>query len=155
MAVLDPVFLDTTILLGGLIEFGAERDDAHQVLDALAEGRIPRALTAWHCCLEFFSVSTRLPEEYRLEPRDARLLLEEEILARLEVHELPAEQRRDFLREASALPVVGGRVYDFHIGSVALSAGARVLVTENGKHFDFLARHGVQVLGARDYVSLI
>jgi len=48
-------------------------------MDAVANGQIERPLTAWHCCLEFYSVTTRLPEEYRLEPEIALRLLREEI----------------------------------------------------------------------------
>jgi hypothetical protein len=40
---------------------------------------VPAAATAWHCCLEFFSVATRLPPEFRVSPRDAATLVEEEV----------------------------------------------------------------------------
>jgi len=153
--VAGPVFLDTTILLGGLIEFGTTEDPAHRLMGALAAGALPGALTAWHCCLEFYAVSTRLPEEYRLAGEDARVLLVEEILGRLEVRDLPEGKRLDFLYDAATLPVHGGRVYDFHIGRVALEAEARILVTENGKHFEFLTRHGVEVVGARAFLARI
>jgi hypothetical protein len=36
----------------------------------------------WHCCLELYSVTTRLPEEYRLEPEVALRFLREEIFPR-------------------------------------------------------------------------
>jgi hypothetical protein len=46
--------------------------------------------TAWHCCLGFFSVATRLPPEFRLRSADAIRLLEEEVFGRLTIHDLPA-----------------------------------------------------------------
>jgi hypothetical protein len=55
------VFLDTSLLLAGLVEFGPQSAPAQQVLHAVAERTVTKAGTAWHCCLEFFSVATRLP----------------------------------------------------------------------------------------------
>ncbi len=91
MALVRPVFLDTSVLLGGLIEIGAAGEAAQRVMAAIADRRVRSAKTAWHCCLEFYSVATRLPGELRLFPEDALRLIEGEILARFEVHELPAE----------------------------------------------------------------
>ena len=71
----DIAFLDTSILLEGLIEL--RRDSAAmKIWRAIASARL-EAATAWHCCLEFYSVSTRLPEEFRLPPQDALKALEE------------------------------------------------------------------------------
>ena len=55
------VFLDTSVLLAGLIDFGPQSAPAQLLLHAVAEKRVTAAATAWHCCLEFFSVATRLP----------------------------------------------------------------------------------------------
>ena len=59
-------FLDTSVLLAGLVDFGPQSAPAQEVLHAVAEGKAGRAGTAWHCCLEFFSVATRLPAKFRL-----------------------------------------------------------------------------------------
>jgi hypothetical protein len=72
-------------------------------MDAVADGRIERPLTAWHCCLEFYSVTTRLPEEYRLEPETALRLLREEIFPRFSIHDLQPELREEFLVPRSTL----------------------------------------------------
>ena len=77
MALVTPVFLDTTVFLEGLIDMGPASEKARAILEAFAEGRIRNGRTAWHCCLEFYAVSTRLPEEYRLTPEDAgRVIVE-------------------------------------------------------------------------------
>ena len=65
-----------------MIEFGRSSHHALLLMDAVADGRIECPLTAWHCCLEFYSVTTRLPEEYRLDPETALRFLREEIFAR-------------------------------------------------------------------------
>ena len=75
------VFLDTSVLLAGLVDFGPQSAPAQSLLHAVAEKGVPAPATAWHCCLEFFSVATRLPPEFRITPSDAAALLQEEVFA--------------------------------------------------------------------------
>ena len=119
------VFLDTSVLLAGLIDFGPQSAPAQSLLSAVAEKRVGSAATAWHCCLEFFSVSTRLPPEYRIGPTDAVKLLEEEVFARMAVFDLPPGERLTMLRAASRDAIAGGRVYDAHIAEIARAAARR------------------------------
>jgi hypothetical protein len=136
VAALTPAFFDTSILVAGLIEIGEASEYPQRIMTAIAAGQIRKAVTAWHCCLEFSSVATRLPEEFRLAPEDALRLIEQEVLARFEVRQLPEQAREPFLRALEHERVVGGRVYDAHIA-------------ENRRHFLSLARHGIRVLGPR------
>ena len=138
------VFLDTSVLLAGLVDFGPQSAPAQEVLHAVAERKLT-AGTAWHCCLEFYSVATRLPPEFRLAPKDACLLLQEEVFGRMAVSDLPADARAEFLRTAAAEGIVGGRIYDAHIADVARSAGAGAIVTDNRRHFLTALRHGIRV----------
>jgi len=80
MAALKHPFLDTGILLSGLIDFCESSRASMKLLDRIAEKRIRNAATAWHCCLEFYSVATRLPEEYRLDVDTAEKFVAEEIM---------------------------------------------------------------------------
>jgi predicted nucleic acid-binding protein len=153
VALVERTFLDTSILLAGLVEMGDASAAAASILDAVAGGTIRRPLTAWHCCLEFYSVATRLPAGLRLEPAQARRLLEEEVLRRFTVCDLPANARSRFLAEASAERVSGGRVYDAHIAESARLAGARVVVTDNRRHFVTLMRHAITVWSAGEFVQ--
>jgi predicted nucleic acid-binding protein len=138
-------FVDTSVLVAGLIDFGPQSAPAHSLLHAIAEKTLPRAATAWHCCLEFYSVATRLPAEYRLQPPDALRLLEEEVFARLAVHDLPPADRLGLLRSAAHDRIAGGRIYDAHIAEVARASGADVIVTDNRRHFVAALRHGIRV----------
>lgn len=153
MAGLRGVFFDTSILLAGLIDLGGGSHHPQLLMDTVADGRILHPLTAWHCCLELYSVSTRLPEEYRLEPEIAVRLLREEVLARFSVQGLPAERREDFLAGAAAGGTAGGRIYDAHIAEVARLAGAQIVVTENRRHFTSLLRDGIRVLVSAELVD--
>lgn len=147
-------FFDTSVLIAGLIELGSAAEAAAQhIFDAVAEGRIRRPLTAWHCCLELYSVSTRLPQEYRISAGDARRLLEEEILARFRVADLPPAVRSSFLAGVAREGIAGGRVYDAHIAEVARRAGATVVVTENARHFSALPPLGIRVLDATAFAA--
>jgi predicted nucleic acid-binding protein len=139
------VFLDTSVLVAGLIDFGPQSAPAQLLMHAVAEKRVPAAATAWHCCLEFFSVTTRLPAEFRIRPADAVLLLEQEIFARLTVHDLPPTDRLPLVRSAAADAITGGRIYDAHIAEVARTVGAEVVVTDNRRHFLAALRHGLRV----------
>jgi len=146
MAVTDTVFFDTSVLLAGLIDLGTATAGAQRVMDAVADGRLAAVRTAWHCCLEFYSVATRLPPELRLTPADALRLVETEILARIGVDQLPAGSFAEFLRAAAREPTVGGRIYDAHIAEVARLGQAHVVVTDNRRHFASLMRYGIRVL---------
>jgi predicted nucleic acid-binding protein len=146
MAGLRGAFFDTSVILAGMIDFGRGSHHALLLMDAVADGRIERPLTAWHCCLELYSVTTRLPEEYRLEPEIALRFLREEVFARFSVQDLPAERQEEFLVSAAAEGTTGGRIYDAHIAEIARLSGARLVATENRRHFSSLVRHGIRVL---------
>lgn len=132
-----------------MVQLGPSTQACQSLLDLVAESRFDgEPVTAWHCCLEVFSVLTRLPQEYRVEPPEALRLVEEEVLGRFTVVALPAERRRDLLRRAVLEGAVGGRIYDAHLGVIALAAECSTVVTENLRHFRALERHGVAVVGA-------
>jgi predicted nucleic acid-binding protein len=147
------VFLDTSVLLAGLIDFGPQSAPAQSLMHAVAEKTVSGPATAWHCCLEFFSVATRLPPEFRLGPGDAVRLMEEEVFARMAVHDLPAGDRRDFLRTAALDNTAGGRLYDAHIAEIARAAGAAVVVTDNRRHFLAALRHGLRVETPSEFLA--
>lgn len=145
-------FLDTSVLLAGLIDFGPQSASAQSVLHAVAEKHMAEPSTAWQCCLEFFSVATRLPPEFRLTPADAARLLREEVFERMKVHDLPASNRETMLRAAVRDNIFGGRIYDAHIAETARSAGANVVVTDNRRHFLVALQYGIRVETPDEFV---
>jgi toxin FitB len=138
-------FLDTSVLLAGILDFGPQSAPAQSIMHAVAEKIVQSPATAWHCCLEFYSVATRLPAEFRLTPADSARLLQEEVFERLAVHDLPASDRSRLLQAAVQDGTAGGRIYDAHIAEVARAAGASVIVTDNRRHFLAALRHGIRV----------
>jgi predicted nucleic acid-binding protein len=153
MAALSGFFFDTSVILAGIIELDHEQPAPQRIMDAIASGRFDGPMTAWHCCLEFFSVATRLPHELRLTPADALRLVQQEVMARFVVHALPRNRRDAFFIAAAHDLISGGRIYDAHIGEVARHAGADVLVTDNRRHYTQLLRHGVRVLTSAELVD--
>lgn len=141
-----PVFFDTSVLLPALISPGATETPAERLFDALVDGRLERPRTAWHCCLEFFAVATRLPGSARLAPEDAVFLLRQEILPRFDILQLPQAAASDFLQTVEVERIGGGRIYDLHIAEVARASGVRTVVTNNRRHFTSLLRDGIRVL---------
>jgi predicted nucleic acid-binding protein len=147
------VFLDTSVLLAGAIDLGPQSAPAQSLMSAVAERQVTAVATAWHCCLEFFSVATRLPPEFRITPADAFRLLQEEIIARISVHDLPAADRMAMLQAAARDGVAGGRIYDTHIAEVARAAGATVVVTDNRRHFLSALRYDMRVETPGEFVA--
>jgi predicted nucleic acid-binding protein len=147
------VFFDTSVLLAGLIDLGAQSAPAQSLLHAVHEGRVHAPSTAWHCCLEFYSVATRLPPEFRLTPGDAVTLLEAEVIGRFAVHELPGAARVALLRSAAHDGTAGGRIYDAHIAEVARAAGAGIIVTDNRRHFVSALRYDLRVETPAEFLA--
>jgi predicted nucleic acid-binding protein len=147
------VFLDTSVLLAGLVDFGPQSVPSQLLLSGIADARVEAPATAWHCCLEFYSVATRLPPEFRLTPAQAATLLDEEVFARMAVHDLPATRRRPWLKTLAEDGVAGGRLYDAHIAEIAHAADAAVVVTDNRRHFVSALRHGLRVETPSEFLA--
>ena len=147
------VFLDTSVLLAGMVDFGPQSAPAQSIFHAVAERKLESPATAWHCCLEFYSVATRLPPEYRLTPEDAWLLLRDEVFSRLSVRDLPADERAALFSSSARDRIAGGRIYDAHIAEVARCAGAQVIVTDNRRHFLAALRHGLRVETPSEFLA--
>ena len=149
------VFFDTSVLLAGLVDFGPQSAPSQSLLHAVAEKQLTGIGTAWHCCLEFYSVATRLPAEFRLKSADAAQLVDDEIFGRMAVHDLPAHDRVAMLKAAARDGTAGGRIYDAHIAEVARTAGAAVVVTDNRRHFIAALRHGIRVETPGEYLATL
>lgn len=145
-------FLDSTVFIAGIVDLGASSRAPMAILDAVAEQRI-QAATAWHCCLEVYSVLTRLPVEFRLAPAMAKTLVVEEVMERVVVLSLEHDRQPGLLDEAGRLGVAGGRIYDAHIGEVALAGGATQVVTDNLRHFRWLPTRGVAVVSTAEFAA--
>ena len=66
-----------------------------------------------------------------------------------------ADRREELLVSAAGEGTAGGRIYDAHIAEIARQAGARLIATENRRHFTALLRHGIRVLVSAELVNEI
>ena len=146
------VFLDTNVFVSGLLD-DAPDSACRAILEGLATKRLTSCVTAWHCCLEFFSVTTRLPPDYRLSPDDAIALMTEHIFGRVEVADLPVKDAIAWLKAQRHAPVRGGLIYDAHLAAVAAGAGCSFLVTRNLADFRRIAPHGIEILSPEQFVA--
>lgn len=152
MAPLKPVFLDTSVFVGASLDPAPDRRAQHAVMDFVHAGRVRNAVTSWHCCLEFFSVVTRLPTGYRLSGREAAALVETAILGNVRL--VSAEHAgAAFFRRAAEDGAVRGRVYDYHIAEEARASEAVTVITENPRDFGALGRSGVAVVSSAQFVA--
>ena len=146
------VFLDTNVFVSGLLDVSPD-SPCRSILEALGSRRLRSCVTAWHCCLEFFSVTTRLPPEYRLSAEDAISLLTEHVFGRVRVEGLPADDAISWLKRLSRPEVRGGLVYDAHLAHIAQRAGCAILVTSNVSHFRQVAPHGIEILSPTQFID--
>jgi hypothetical protein len=98
-------------------------------------------------------MATRLPPEFRLAPRDAATLLQEEVFARMSVHDLPPGERLGLLRGLARDGIAGGRIYDAHIAEIARAAGAAVIVTDNRRHVVSALRYDMRVETPQEFLA--
>ncbi len=138
--------------MSGLLEISAD-SACRAILEALAARRLRTGVTAWHCCLEFFSVTTRLPPDYRLSAEAAIALLTEHVFNRVEVVDLPVKDAIAWLKGQAGSEIRGGLVYDAHLAQMALRSGCAMLVTTNLAHFRQVAPHGIEILNPQQFLA--
>ena len=147
-------FLDTNIFVSGLLEVSAD-SACRDILVALGNRRLRFCVTAWHCCLEFFSLTTRLPPDYRLSAEAAVALLTEHVFNRLEVVDLPVEDAVRWLKSHATSEIRGGLIYDAHLAQIAARSGCAALVTQNIADFRQVAPPGIEVLSPRQFADRV
>lgn len=138
--------------MSGLLEVSAD-SACRAILEALASRRLRTGVTAWHCCLEFYSVTTRLPPDYRLSAEAAIALLTEHVFNRVEVVDLPVDDAVAWLKRQAASKIRGGLIYDAHLAQIALRSGCATLVTTNLAHIRQVAPHGIEILNPQQFLA--
>jgi predicted nucleic acid-binding protein len=141
-------FLDTSVLLAGLVDFGPQSAPAQKLLHAVAEERVKagrhRLALLSRVLLGVDAVTARIPprrfRRFRRHPPARGGGVRADVGARS-----ASRCRMPLLRAAAQEGTVGGLIHDAHIAEVARGAGARVIVTDNRRHFVSALRHGLRV----------
>lgn len=124
-------FFDTSVLLPCFFE---EHMHHEASLRAFLEADKKEGCCGAHSLAEFYATATRLPGSLRLSGEQVMLFLEN-ILERLTVITLTADEYYDTLKEAALAGVVGGATYDALLRRCAMKAEAEKIYTWNLKHF--------------------
>jgi len=131
------VALDTNVVIAALLVWHEHHERAFSALDLLL-GQKRRIVLPLPVLLEAYSVMTRLPARHRLDANDAFALLEDSFSGICDLISLDAGEGWDLLRCLRDSAVQGGRAYDGQILACARKAGAREILTFNGRDFTAL-----------------
>lgn len=127
-------FFDTSVLIPVFLEDHEHHEKSLQAF-LLAERRLDGC--AAHSLAEVYSTMTRLPGRHRLSGEQVLLFLEN-IRERLALVALTGEEHHATIRDAAALGITGGTIYDALIARCALKAKADSIYTWNTRHFSQL-----------------
>jgi predicted nucleic acid-binding protein len=94
--------------------------------------------------LEAFSVLTRIPRPYRLEPEEAELGLKTHF-GSATIAPTRTGAGWETIRHTISRGFSGGRIFDAVIALATLEAGARLLLTWNVRHFLRVAPAGLEI----------
>lgn len=124
---------DTSVLVASVCDWHEHyRLSRTEILGRADSGQ--KLVLAAHSLAETYAVLTRLPGRYRIPPRVALALLEENWSETPTIH-LDGHEVWSALGEARRQAATGGRMYDVLIAHSAIKAGASALVTWNVRHF--------------------
>lgn len=127
-------FFDTSVLIPVFLE---DHEHHEASFDAFVAADRKQGCCAAHSLAELYSAITRLPTRPRLSGEQVALFLES-IEQRLTVIALDSQEYFSTIREAAAVGIVGGTLYDALLARCALKAHAETIYTWNVQHFQRL-----------------
>ena len=138
------VFFDTSVLVPAVVDQLANHEAARDAL--LHQTSSPhRGFCSTHALAECYATLTDLPLPRRVQPNEARLLIEESILGRLTAVALTADDYSAALRRVADAGLGSGAVYDaLHICCAERMSADRIL-TYNLADFDRCRPRGIVV----------
>ena len=138
------VFLETSVLVTAVVDQLPNHDAALSCYIKYTRGR-HSSVCSTHALAECYATLTALPLARRVQPAEARLIIEENFIAQMEITDLTSENYVEAIRRVSDLNVSSGVVYDsLHLVS-AEKARCQRLYTYDLRHFERLRPKGVQV----------
>ena len=129
------VFLDTSVLVAA----SQAQDPRHASSHALLAAATPHTTACGaHTLAEVYAVLSRLPGGRKQRP-DVAVLLVEQIVARMRVIALTAEEYATAIRQTGQAGLSGGIVFDALLLACARKVQAERIYTWNEKHFRLVA----------------
>jgi predicted nucleic acid-binding protein len=135
------ICLDTSVLVAALIEDHPHHVPAVSLLRSTSAKGVEAFISA-HTMAELYAVLTRTPFIPRIYPAEARQLIEQSILSRVDVVALSSADYRRVIAECAETGWSGGAIYDAIHVRAAIRAQCNLLYTFNVKHFRAIAPDG-------------
>ena len=133
---------DTSVLVAALVDQLGNHEAAFGAFARYTDnGHLGFCST--HTLAECYATLTALPVATRIAPEEARLLVEETIVARLTIVPLTADDYRNVLRQVAALGLSSGAVYDAVHAYCARKEGVDQLLSYNLSDFARFALPGI------------
>ena len=139
------VFFDTSVLVAAVVDQLAQHERAFSCFAGLIEEGQEGVCSA-HVLAECYATLTALPLARRVQPEEARTLIETNFVERLTVLPLGVDDYRDAVRRVAALGPRSGVVYDALHLACAEQAGCDRVMTFNAKDFDRLKPNGPRIV---------
>lgn len=128
-------FLDTSVLIAAS---DAEHPEHMRSIPLLAAATKQTTACGAHTLAEFYAVISRLPGGKRQRPEIAAKLVEQ-IIDKMAVISLTAEEYAATIRNLSKAAFAGGIVFDALLLACARKVGAERIYTLNARHFRMIA----------------
>jgi predicted nucleic acid-binding protein len=135
-------FLDTSVLVPVFLPGHVHHERSFNLF---SQADVKMAACAAHSLAEVYATITRLPGKHRASSSQA-LTFVEIIEERFSLVALDAAQYSKAIREAAALNITGGTLYDALVAACALKAKTNVLYTWNTAHFLRLGNEVARIL---------
>jgi predicted nucleic acid-binding protein len=132
------VFLDTSVLLAGLVAHHPHHPQASAVLRRIVRGS-DQGYIATHSLAETYAVLTRLPLKPAIHPAEAVVMIDKNVVPHCEMVELTAKEYVGLLVTAGKRGRRGGSVYDALILACARKVSPERIYTFNLSDFQRLA----------------
>lgn len=139
-----PTAVDSSVLVAALLVWHEAHPPAFTALAVAADAN--ELILPISALIECYAVLTRLPAAHRLSPEDAATLLDSALREVSGVAGVPPASAWSFLSDLVEEQVRGGATYDRRILEEARAAGAKRLLTLNGRDFRRFAASEVEIV---------
>lgn len=128
------VLFDTSVFVAAFLPNREAHQESVAWIAAAKAGAVTLTVSA-HTLAEIYSVLTRLPPRFALEPAIAFTLIETNVLGTAKLRTLTSAQYTRVVKRLAGERIAGGIIYDALIAEVARLEKVDLLVTLNPDHF--------------------
>lgn len=125
---------DTSVLVPALVDQLGNHEAAFRAFVRFTSGEHSGCCST-HAVAECYATLTALPVATRISPDEARILIEETVLARLTALAIAPDDYRDVLREVAGAGLRSGAIYDALHARCARKDGVDQILTYNLSDF--------------------